>query len=337
MNLSLDKYAQYALCREMLDTVDIIRQIQAYNSIPVANMIKKSKGLFITGEGSSRIIPAKHLMYRNLVNGAPLNIYSDGATQAMDYQLDDFAVAGISNSGKTKELIRLFTTLKEKNHGASFGITANSNTLLERFSDETLQLKCGKEHAVAATKSVVEQALVLERIYNSVLKKVNLHYPDLADLFGRVLSAEHDPEIIRSLAESDVIYFVGRNDGIAEELALKTNEIARKKSAYLEGTYCVHGVEEVMNRNESVVLVDPFESELDKFHDVLVEGVGINVIAIAPEHTPFTTIQVPKLADYQSYLSLAAGWNLLVEIGISTNIDLDKPERARKIGNEFLE
>jgi glucosamine--fructose-6-phosphate aminotransferase (isomerizing) len=35
------------------------------------------------------------------------------------------------------------------------------------------------------------------------------------------------------------------------------------------------------------------------------------------------------------YLQLMAGWNLLVEIGLATGIDLDKPERARKVGNEF--
>jgi glucosamine--fructose-6-phosphate aminotransferase (isomerizing) len=32
---------------------------------------------------------------------------------------------------------------------------------------------------------------------------------------------------------------------------------------------------------------------------------------------------------------MAAGWNLLVEIGLSLGIDLDKPLRARKVGNEF--
>jgi glucosamine--fructose-6-phosphate aminotransferase (isomerizing) len=35
------------------------------------------------------------------------------------------------------------------------------------------------------------------------------------------------------------------------------------------------------------------------------------------------------------YVYLAAGWNVLVEIGLSLGINLDKPQRARKIGNEF--
>jgi glucosamine--fructose-6-phosphate aminotransferase (isomerizing) len=34
---------------------------------------------------------------------------------------------------------------------------------------------------------------------------------------------------------------------------------------------------------------------------------------------------------------LAAGWNLLVEIGLALQIDLDKPTRARKVGNELIQ
>ncbi len=36
------------------------------------------------------------------------------------------------------------------------------------------------------------------------------------------------------------------------------------------------------------------------------------------------------------YVYLCAGWNLLIEIGLALGINLDKPERARKIGNEFI-
>jgi len=35
-------------------------------------------------------------------------------------------------------------------------------------------------------------------------------------------------------------------------------------------------------------------------------------------------------------VELAAGWNILVETGIALGINLDKAERARKVGNEFI-
>ena len=63
---------------------------------------------------------------------------------------------------------------------------------------------------------------------------------------------------------------------------------------------------------------------------------GLGVIAIAAEATPFPTIRIPRVEGYDSILQLAAGWNILVQVGVSLAINLDKAERARKIGNEFL-
>ena len=78
---------------------------------------------------------------------------------------EQFAVFGASNSGKTKELISLFTQLGKQGHAKRFGLTANSPCTLETVSNRCYTLRCGKEDAVAATKSVVEQAL----FYRSLL------------------------------------------------------------------------------------------------------------------------------------------------------------------------
>jgi glucosamine--fructose-6-phosphate aminotransferase (isomerizing) len=151
----------------------------------------------------------------------------------------------------------------------------------------------------------------------------------------RALTVAIDPAIVDKVAAAGTIYFAGRNDGVAEELTLKTNEITRKKSDFLEGTYAVHGIEEVMDKNDVVIWIDPFEDSIAKFADVLVKGVGLTVIAISSDETSFPTIRVPESA-LRSYVEMAAGWNLLVEVGVKLGIDLDKPVRARKVGNEFV-
>jgi len=140
-------------------------------------------------------------------------------------------------------------------------------------------------------------------------------------------------DIIR---KASVIYFAGRNNGVAEELALKTNEITRKKSAFLEGTFAVHGIEEVMDKSEVLIWIEPFSEEQEKFNECLVKGVGMNIIAVSTRKTLFPTIIIPDGGQYAEYVQLAAGWNILVETGISLGIDLDKPVRARKVGNEYL-
>jgi glucosamine--fructose-6-phosphate aminotransferase (isomerizing) len=146
-----------------------------------------------------------------------------------------------------------------------------------------------------------------------------------------------DAEIVQAACNAGTIFFAGYNDGVAEELTLKTNEITRKKSDFLEGTYAVHGIEEVMDSNDVVFVVEPITEEMPKFREVLVEGVGLQVVCIATEPVEgFSTIQVPDATEMNPFVFLAAGWNLLVEIGLALGIDLDKPERARKVGNEFV-
>jgi glucosamine--fructose-6-phosphate aminotransferase (isomerizing) len=218
-----------------------------------------------------------------------------------------------------------------------FALSANKDTLLEKECTQTFVLNCGWEQAVAATKSVIEQALFYESILwhlKGLDKRAELS--KLPGLIEQALTLSIDKGIVDLVKKANTIYFAGYNDGVAEELTLKTNEITRRKSDYLEGTYAVHGIEEVMDKNDIVFVVDPLGDEIEKFQEVLVKGVGLTVVAIADHDTPFKTIRVPSAGEMNPFVFLCAGWNLLVEIGLATGINLDKPERARKVGNEFI-
>ena len=324
------------LVREMMETPEIIRSFNPAAAARFAEPVKKSKGLFLTGEGSSRIFPAKRAITSSLKKGISLPVITEGCTQAEEYNLSDFAVFAASNSGQTKEVIRLATALKNKKHTAVFGMTANNGTKLEEIASETHVLGCGKEDAVAATKSVVEQGL----FYDALLRKIGGEkmkgLKDLADKTEQALTLKVEPEITEIIRNASMIYFAGRNNGVAEELALKTNEITRKKSAFLEGTFAVHGIEEVMDKSEVLIWMEPFTPEQEKFSECLVKGVGMNIIAVSTKKTIFPTIIIPDGGEYAEYVQLAAGWNILVETGISLGINLDKPTRARKVGNEYI-
>ena len=331
------KYAQFALVREMMQTSEILRNFKFANAEKVLTAIKQKGKLFLTGEGSSRIFPAKNAMYCARRAGVNLNLATEGGLQACSYDLADFVVFGASNSGQTKEVIRLFEKLKTINHKNLFALTANKNTKLESLAQQTFILKCEKEQAVAATKSVAEQALFYQAMLSAIAGvSIDKKLSQLADAFGAALTMPIDKKITDAIASAGTIYFAGKNDGVAEELTLKTNEITRKKSDYLEGTYAVHGVEEVMNKNDVVILIDPFKSELEKIKQTLVDGVGLKVFAVSDEQTIFPTITIPDIGELTNYVYLAAGWNILVETGVSLSINLDKPQRARKVGNEYL-
>ncbi len=336
MNLSDKKYSKFALVREMMETPGIIRSFDPGVSERFVKFFRSKKGLFLTGEGSSRLFPAKRTISANLKKEFLLPVLTEGCTQSLDYNLKDFVVFVASNSGQTKEVIRLVNALKKKKHNTVLALTANQKTKLEEFADGTHVLKCGKEDAVAATKSVVEQGLFYDSLLRNLRKEKMTGLRKAAAQAEEVLTAGIDRKIIDMVSKAGMIYFAGRDNGVAAELALKTNEITRKKSAFLEGTFALHGIEEVMNKNEVLIWVDPFEHDHDKFMECIVKGAGVNVIAIATHKTEFTTIVIPDGGQYAEYIQLLAGWNILVETGISLNIDLDHPKRARKVGNEYV-
>ncbi len=91
-----------------------------------------------------------------------------------------------------------------------------------------------------------------------------------------------------------------------------------------------------MNTDEVVVIVDPFKDEEEKYKNVLIKGIGLKVIAISTRKTIFPTIIIPEYGDFTNYIEIAAGWNLLVEVGINMGIDVDKTLRARKVGHKFI-
>ncbi len=341
MNQS-ERYNRYALCREMLETPAVIRRL---DTAEIEKIRLESDRVLLSGEGSSRIFPAKRLVAQALRGGWPVRVYTEAALQAMEYSLRGYHVFVTSNSGRTAEGVGLIRHLrsedsKDERSGAPAaitGIAAHDDTPIVRESDSRIVLQCGPEDAVAATKSVMEQALVYDLLFRNILGFPPPERSSLADLMGEVLRSDLPESLVTPVVKAPLVYFAGRNDGVAEELTLKTNEITRKRADFLEGTYAVHGVEEVMRADETVVLVDPYPSQEEKFRQVLCDGVGMKVIAIAPRDTIFPTIRVPDAGELTPYLLLAAGWNLLVEVGLAAGIDLDKPQRARKVGNELTE
>lgn len=336
MNLINPDYAKFALVQEMMETVGVVKKFNPNLTRDIALKIKAAGRLLLTGEGSSRILPAKNAIRKALAWGIETAIFTDGSRQSALYDLSKFAVFCASNSGRTKEIVLLAKKLAAEGNPNRFALTANHDTLLEKECTETFVLNCGWEQAVAATKSVVEQALFYESILWHI-KGINkdAELTVLPAAIETALTLKIDGNIVNKVKKANTIYFAGYNDGVAEELTLKTNEITRRKSDFLEGTYAVHGIEEVMDKNDIVFVVDPIAEEITKFQEVLEKGVGLTIVAIADRDTPFPTIKVPSAGELTPYVYLCAGWNLLVEIGLSTGINLDKPERARKVGNEF--
>ena len=82
MNLTDSRYKDFALVKEMLETADVIRNFDFSQTANMAKAIEQTGAVFLTGEGSSRIFPAKSFIYGVLKRGLPLAVATDGSFQA---------------------------------------------------------------------------------------------------------------------------------------------------------------------------------------------------------------------------------------------------------------
>src|SRR4051812_26020101 len=159
MNGSESKYNQFGLVRDMLDSVNVVEHFTADQAKDTGREIAKVGRLLLTGEGSSRIFPAKNAIANARRLNWPIALCTESGRQAQEYDLSNWPIFAASNSGKTSEVIKLFTDLKAKGHKHLYGLTAAQGSKLSELTEKCYVLNCGGENAVAATKSVIEQAL----------------------------------------------------------------------------------------------------------------------------------------------------------------------------------
>jgi glucosamine--fructose-6-phosphate aminotransferase (isomerizing) len=158
---------------------------------------------------------------------------------------------------------------------------------------------------------------------------------EAGNIFEEALSLAIPPELIKQAAMAPFIYFSGWGNGVAEELSLKAGELLRKKTRFLDGTILLHGIEEVMDKGELIVLIDPFEEDEVLIKERLEKNIGVDVIAVSERQTLFPTILIPEAPGFECYIQMAATWNLIASAGIKLGIDIDNPARVKKIGNTF--
>src|SRR5512133_3046771 len=105
MNLKEEKYSKYALVREMMETPGIVNSFDPEATASFIQGIRRTRGLFLTGEGSSRIFPAKRAISAAMKKNLNMPLLTEGSTQSEEYNLSDYSVFLASNSGQTKEVI----------------------------------------------------------------------------------------------------------------------------------------------------------------------------------------------------------------------------------------
>lgn len=325
----------FDVIKEMFEAAETIRNFNPDAVKPFAALVKRYDALFLTGEGSSRMFPANHAAWLSMrYEGLP-RVFSAGSTEALFYDLENCAIFAATNSGKTKETVRLLKKLGSEGHKGLFAITNSHNTPVIGAADKSYILSCGMEEAIPATKSLIEQALFYHSLIFEMAGTPLDGLMETGDAFDEALSREISSELVKQTAGAPFIYFAGWNNGAAEELSLKAGELLRKKTRFLDGTLLLHGIEEIMDKGELIVLMDPYEEDEALIKKRLEENIGVNVIAISERQTIFPTISVAEAPGFECYIQIAVAWNLLIEAGLLLGLDIDHPARVKKVGNVY--
>lgn len=260
--------------------------------------------VYFVAEGSSRLLPLGFLRSLARVWG---EVCVDGSSGRLMPPRSLGTLVALSNSGRTREVA-------EAVHGRDYlAVCGTSDTPLGRSARSTFQVLPRPERAVASTAAVLGQTLALAESMALALGRV-LHRADL-----RLALDELD---LPTPPPTERLWIVGGDDGLAEELALKSWEMAGLPAAAVPAGLALHGLEEVLQARDLVWVLHSDSADLDPITQRL-----------APTGAQLLIPPLPSIGLLQPLLHLAAGWQVLAHLARSRGRDPGQPRRARKVGN----
>lgn len=336
--------------KEMRQTPQIVRNFNFEAAQGLHKALMRHKAVHIVGLGSSTRFPAQNIAHIAEYNDktAALKIKPMGGREALGKKHGHAAVFLISNSGETKEVLDVARKLKKQGHSDIFAITAGKDSTLAKLcgTQNTVVLSCGKEEAIAATKSVVEQALVMMMALNpAAFTKQKMQ--DLAAHIDDILGMKIPKQLIKQMNRAHGIHFSAPPNGAVHELVLKfTEACTRRTVTHNNTTEIVHGPVQGMvarkhlrdkeKNKDVVILIDPDQEDIPMYREKLVDRAGLNVWTMNAEHHGLDHINIPEFPDhdFRGFTQLIAGWAIMIKLaqkmGLSVE-EVDRPDLLTKV------
>ena len=328
--------------KEMLESANVLKKFDFSITKKIAKEIGFKRIIF-TGMGSSVLFPAKQAKNRAFEFNIKNRVEAYFASDLLSY--NDFSntyVLLCSNSGMTKETILLQEHIKKK--GAKYiAVTAVPDSVLAKKCKNKIIMQCGFEKGVAATKSVIEQALILDSlIFNLAgkqgrrigFKKISRFLADASKSVLKNINIAVPSAMLNTLAKAPSIYFAGRATGVGDEISLKAHEIARKNAFFYPGTHIIHGIEESIESDPIILFeLGKFKKFIGDFKNFS-KRTNCRLFGIGSDKL-IDGIKLSSAPYFENYCLLAGGWGLLRNIAKKLNLDIDKPKKALKVGNPY--
>jgi glutamine---fructose-6-phosphate transaminase (isomerizing) len=305
------------------------------------NSIANAKSIYITGSGTSyhSALILKYILAKFARIRAE-TIMSSEFEYALDAIDGNSVLIAISQSGETADVLQSVKAAKQM--GVKILSVVNIPTSsLSRISDSSLDVNCGPEIGVAATKSFTGQLSVLynitDRLCNGSIG-IALNKSELTTAMNLALSRESDvAKVADTMAEVKDIYILGRSlhYPIALEGALKIKELAYVHAEGIAAGELKHGPLALMDKNSIVVVINPPDAT---FNDTLssaqeIKARGATVIGISDKRNEVYDyfMRIPKVqSPFFPFIEVIPLQILAYYLALRKNIDPDYPRNLAK-------
>jgi len=256
----------------MLEEIEDINARVAAFVAKMAASYKSGNTAYFVACGTSYNAAKCASVFFNKIAGINITAYLPGdfRAQCLESVENGDVIIGISQSGETKDLIDVFNQVKEagkKVVNINILNNVNSTIALEK-SDVFIPLHCGPEIAVPATKSFINQLLVLyvlavhlaghfaknriKAVSKAALESARANLYLVPELVGAVLKNTRDAVEQTSIdlyLEPSIHILATGMQGIAREGALKVREVVLNHTEGFEAPEFKHGPNTILGVN----------------------------------------------------------------------------------------
>ncbi len=347
--------------KDMCATIDTFKHFEEKHSSQLEELAKlySNKYFVVVGTGSSLEFPGMNA-YQLFPNLTTYPVQANEVPLELHKRIVRFLV---SNSGRTTEVLMHAdvdcnnpTIIITSPHYWHKENGRNVTDVYEKKGEpdnwHIVTLITSKEGVNAATGSVMEQAAIIQSIYDcdDISKKV---FPNnIAEVIDKTLTTDigkHAKSLITKAFEhyehgKNKLYITGSDKScVAKEAIIKAYEIIGRNIIPSNSLSMLHGQESTVQKGDVLFITFPSLWPFGHFDlkslTERVEGKGGHVVYIDIYRDLDKNSIVPNPTDgmlvaTENYLHLAMVWKALLEIGAHLGIDPDKNKGTLKIGNE---
>ena len=337
------KYAYFTLKEIYEQSHTIFKSIQQKKESveTFCDILAKADDVFITGSGTSyhTALLAKHILSR--YSKIRVESIMSSEFQYSSELLDKNSVLiAISQSGETADVLQSVKSAKVK--GATvLSIVNVSTSSLARLSDCFLEVKCGPEIGVAATKSFTSQLSIIYYIADCIggnLTGISTNGRELSNAIEKTLQLEKKiAEIAAHVKDVKDIYILGRSIHfpICLEGALKIKELAYIHAEGIAAGELKHGPLALIDTNSLVIILNPYDSTyVDTLSNAnVIKSRGAKLIGITNRQDPIYDycISIPYVKESLLPLVEVIPLQMLAfHLALYNNADPDYPRNLAK-------